>query len=281
MAKINSGSIFLGLFLTACSGMLSLPGYCQEFEIELPEGARESRRVSNPVGKRASSQSGSARAADPALKTLADAELYLYSQVHESRAFLERLDQLEITLFGQVSKGELKERLKAIKDTIDGGNAKVAALSQKSGEKSEKAPVKKRKWWQVFSGGREQVTKGKKVPLSKEALLLQEGRRYLKRKKWQEAKDRFSQVLILDAANPEALLQASLCDINIVESGTTDTPSPVVSKRLVEAKGRLEKALRLYTVSRKSEEALLAKKAIEKVEVLLHGLRVPGAGDDF
>lgn len=239
--------------------------HAQEFELELPEGAK-----TETVRKKQSQNSErSVPKKDSALKKLADAELYLYSQTHESLPLIERLDQLEKTLFGTVSNAEVKVRLGRIADTISGGNARIVALHSKNAQvsQSDSKSIRKRKWWQVFGIG---VPKQKKVEPTREEQLLRDGRRLLARKKWKDAGDKFSEVLILDPSNPEALLKSSACEIESISSGESSAASGVVDRKLVQVRQKLEKALRLYTLARKSEEALETKKLIERADALRH-----------
>lgn len=269
--------------------------YGQEFEITLPEDleGRPQRRSVQEMDQdqaqdRAQSDSDGENNPGSAVRNIADAELFLYRRTYESQSMLIRLERVEKTLMGQVSKGDLKTRVAKIADTINGGKVKIALLE---GDKTEAAKQSKdeksgRKWWQLFSKS-EARSKSRKDPqkdpdrelIAKRNKLMKEGQRYYRQGTWQKASDQFSRVLMLDSENVEALHKQAICRYYICTDEASALSTATLDARLVSAREDLEKVIRLYGLAGKTEEALDAKKAIEAIDNSRR--RLSGGVEDF
>ncbi|MBI1270271.1 hypothetical protein GC174_07555 [bacterium] len=261
--------------------------YGQEFEITLPEDL-EGRPQRRSVQKTDAAQSDSRFDGDnkpgSAVRSISDAELFLYRRTYESQSMLIRLERVEKTLMGQVSKGDLKARVAKITDTINGGKVRIASIegavtdSAKSTAISSKKENPRRKWWQLFPKSETRV-KQKGDPASTREKLLKEGRRYYRQGTWQKASDQFSQVLMLDSENVEALHKQAICRYHICTDEASALSTSTLDARLVSAREDLEKVIRLYSLAGKTEEALDAKKAIEAIDQSRR--RLSGGVEDF
>lgn len=269
--------------------------YGQEFEITLPEDleGRPQRRSVQKMDQaqaqdRAQSNSDGENKPGSAVRNIADAELFLYRRTYESQSMLIRLERVEKTLFGQVAGGDLKARIAKITGTINGGKVKVASLE---GDKTEAAKQSKdekpgRKWWQLFSKS-EARSKSRTDPqkdpdrefIVKRDKLMKEGQRYYRQGTWQKASDQFSQVLMLDSENVEALHKQAICRYHICTDEASALSTATLDARLVSAREDLEKVIRLYSLAGKTEEALDAKKAIEAIDDSRR--RLSGGVEDF
>ena len=276
------------MFIRACLFFVLVlvgltPVYGQEFEITLPEdleGRPARRSIQKTDQAPADSNSDGENKPGSAVRNISDAELFLYRRTYESQSMLLRMERVEKTLFGKVAVGDLKARIAKISDTINGGKVKIASLEGNKAEavRPSKNEKSRRKWWQLFSKNDPQKDPAREL-IVKRDKLMKEGQRYYRQGTWQKASDQFSQVLMLDSENVEALHKQAICRYHICTDESSALSTSALDARLVSAREDLEKAIRLYSLAGKTEEALDAKKTIEAIDTSRR--RLSGGVEDF
>ena len=276
------------MFIRACLFFVLVlvgltPVYGQEFEITMPEdleGRPARRSIQKTDQAPADSNSDGENKPGSAVRNISDAELFLYRRTYESQSMLLRIERVEKTLFGKVAVGDLKARIAKISDTINGGKVKIASLEGNKAEaaRPSKSEKSRRKWWQLFSKNDPQKDPAREL-IVKQDKLMKEGQRYYRQGTWQKASDQFSQVLMLDSENVEALHKQAICRYHICTDESSALSTSALDARLVSAREDLEKVIRLYSLAGKTEEALDAKKTIEAIDTSRR--RLSGGVEDF
>ena len=276
------------MFIRACLFFVLVlvgltPVYGQEFEITMPEdleGRPARRSIQKTDQAPADSNSDGENKPGSAVRNISDAELFLYRRTYESQSMLLRMERVEKTLFGKVAVGDLKARIAKITDTINGGKVKIASLEGNKAEaaRPSKNEKSRRKWWQLFSKNDPQKDPAREL-IVKRDKLMKEGQRYYRQGTWQKASDQFSQVLMLDSENVEALHKQAICRYHICTDESSALSTSALDARLVSAREDLEKVIRLYSLAGKTEEALDAKKTIEAIDTSRR--RLSGGVEDF